>query len=90
MRTKPWTPQELDLLRANYPDHGRNYCGRLLPERTVSAIQGMAARLGLVSKVNPAEQTEDLYPIPEPDKLLLAVMRNWYMPEQGGQLRRIV
>lgn len=87
---KPWSGEDDAILLTHYEERGSHFCRSLMPHRSVGSIQQRAFRLELTSKVNPADSNQDLYPIPEPDKLLLAAMRNWYVPEQGGQLRRIV
>ena len=54
-----WNKLELDLLKSNYPTHGKSELIKLFPNRTYQAIQRMASYLG-VKRVR-----EDFEPTPE-------------------------
>jgi len=43
----PWTPEEIDLLRAHWPTGGQRVCQALFPERSPDSIRGKADALGI-------------------------------------------
>lgn len=52
MYTVPWSQDEVSILTAHYPDHGRHWEGweTLLPDRTDAAIERKAHSIGLFVK----------------------------------------
>lgn len=58
-----WTDFADEVIETWYATHGAKHCQRLLPDRTLFAIQQRAHKLRVVSQVNPAAQQEGpLYP----------------------------
>lgn len=49
-RRGPWSPQESEILSANYPTGGNRLCKQLLPGRSGSAIASQAFKLGVHSR----------------------------------------
>lgn len=55
-----WTPDECEIVRQHYPAGGSAEVLKLLPNRTLKAVQGQARRLGLPMRAKnwPAEHDE--------------------------------
>lgn len=46
---KPWTNQEIDILKEHYPTKGPRECAKLLAGRTIGSIVHQAGKLNIVS-----------------------------------------
>lgn len=44
---KPWTDEEMQFLRDNYPRHGIEHCVNAMPYRTATSIRIKVAMMGL-------------------------------------------
>ena len=60
---QPWSDDELDILRREYPVGGAKSCVPLLPKRTYNAIQLRASSEGLASPVADDQVEEPIDPI---------------------------
>lgn len=61
-RQKRWTPNEDELLREHYPEHGPSWDGwrRVLPTRSRRAVQTRAKRLGIKVQTGWTAEEEEL------------------------------
>lgn len=63
----PWSPQEIKILEAYYPEFGRERCHELLPHRTLNSIALKAQKLGILRDKYWTKEEEDIlihnYPI---------------------------
>jgi hypothetical protein len=91
----PWTPFADEVIETMYATHGARACHKLLPDRTIEAIQQRAHKLRVAAANYVKEDARVKFGLPvdtrpDSDKALDYVLRDFRLCEPAANLTWII